>query len=607
MLCYVCTDEQYYRMPQLFSLEDREACVRLRGDYCLGTFTLRPRTERGRELFDIMLKYSQDDRNFNHTVLHRGYCVTTRCPDLASRTSSASRPARRFLRCVDREAEAYGLRASPLRLDSCETAAGDPPPDVVDWSFAVVVAVIVVLNVAGTVYDFTRSPDEKPNQYLLPWSVRVNWRRLTATYDDGDPRLTALKSVQGVKAFTLALVMLGHSMIVHNMSYIENTRFFEQGNAHWLATFLHNGSVVVQGFVLVSAFLLAYNLLLLRDAGVQLRLRMLPAALLHRLIRIVPLHMFMVGLSATWWSRGGAGAQWALLHAQRAACRSVWWAHALSLNNILTVDDRCLLQAWFLAADMQVFVVTAAVTLWLAGRQRGGGGRGALRLLAALVAGAVAGNWLLAYWLQVKPIMLEMKPDVIREQYVGSASFKWMYAAPWGSLPAGLLGVWLAFLHHRLQRLRIRPERSKIFRLAYTWFLPALFLWVLGGHLVRHAPAPVVALYAAADRVGYVAIGATGLIGFFNGVDSFWKRFFEWRGWLPLGRMSLAVMLVHWNWHLTHIALKTTLSTVSVFEVGGHWHSVQIMSYVTALPLHLCLEVPAQRSLQALLFKTVKT
>ena len=35
---------------------------------------------------------------------------------------------------------------------------------------------------------------------LCAWSVRGNWRRLTATYQDGDPRLSALSPVQGIRS-----------------------------------------------------------------------------------------------------------------------------------------------------------------------------------------------------------------------------------------------------------------------------------------------------------------------------------------------------------------------------------------------------------------------
>lgn len=40
-------------------------------------------------------------------------------------------------------------------------------------------------------------------KYLLPWSMRVSWRRLTADHAaSGDPRLTALNPIQGTRYVT---------------------------------------------------------------------------------------------------------------------------------------------------------------------------------------------------------------------------------------------------------------------------------------------------------------------------------------------------------------------------------------------------------------------
>ncbi|KAJ2937916.1 hypothetical protein O0L34_g14189 [Tuta absoluta] len=593
---YQLSDAEYYALPRLFRMDDYDACVATDGTYCLGSFLLRPRTPDAHQLYDVMLKYSQGAHNFNHTVFHRGYCITSRCSHI-----QASSNSKLFEKCVsERTNHQYGLEAKLLKLDFCESKrTHDKPYDEVEMIFAWIVGGIVLLNLVGTTYDLLRNQDAKPNKYLIAWSIRVNWCRLFATYDTGgDPRLTALKSVQGIRAFTLAMVMLAHSMIVHHMAYIHNPEIIERNGSHWASMIFHNGSVVVQAFFLLSSFLFTYNLLILAETKKKkLNLCMLPQCLMHRVIRILPLHLFMVGLTATWWVRSSSGALWTpLIRESAAACRRKWWTHALFLNNLIYPDDKCLIQSWFLAADMQLYIVAAALTLLLARSRK------PVRILSILLLGSVLANFAIAYYFNLKPIMMLMNPEQIRSQYVGEPSFNWLYSAPWGSLPASLLGVLLAFLQRDLLASGYKPESSLIFRIAYPLFFPALILWLLGGHLVRGASPIAVAAYAAVDRVGYVLIGTVGLIGFFNHVDSIWKRFFEWRGWVPIGRMSLAVLLVHWNYNLTHIALRTQPSRVAVYEIGGHWHSVEFMTYASAIPLHLCLELPAQRFLQAFLF-----
>lgn len=60
-----------------------------------------------------------------------------------------------------------------------------------------------------------------------------------------------------------------------------------QAKLHPLTMLMYNGSVIVQGFFIVSSFLLAYNLLLLaeKNPDKNISLRMLPQCLLHRICR----------------------------------------------------------------------------------------------------------------------------------------------------------------------------------------------------------------------------------------------------------------------------------------------------------------------------------
>ncbi|RVE41037.1 hypothetical protein evm_014311 [Chilo suppressalis] len=67
-------------MPQLFHLDHYEECLARRGVYCVGSFELAS-TRRQQRLFRLMQRYSSNwVDNFNHTRLHRGLCVSRRCP-----------------------------------------------------------------------------------------------------------------------------------------------------------------------------------------------------------------------------------------------------------------------------------------------------------------------------------------------------------------------------------------------------------------------------------------------------------------------------------------------------------------------------------------------
>ncbi|CAH2052527.1 unnamed protein product, partial [Iphiclides podalirius] len=580
-------DEQYHQMPQLFQLDDYEVCLsQRRGAFCMGTFDLVESSNS--RLFNVIQKFSEQRTNFNHTRVHRGFCVNSRCHHIEEPSIS-----RTFVKCVRNLTKGlYGLDAKLSSLDYCKTSRTPPPAiDGLDVAFAYACAAILLMNVIGTAYDFFRNVDRKPNRFLMAWSIAQNWRRLTDPYENGDPRLSAFQSIHGMKALTLILVMLAHSVIVYHATYIHNPQFLERANRHPASTLLHNGSVVVQSFIMLSSFLLAYNLIIYveNNPKKQLNLSMYPNVLLNRISRITPLYVFMIGFVTTWWRLSSDGATWApLVEAECARCRAKWWTQLLYINNFVMPDDKCLIQTWFLAVDMQLYILASFLTLTL--------GRSpwrAVKILAGLFLFSVLGNFAIAYYFDLKAILFLTYPELLRHQYTAEPSFNWMYMAPWGSLPSSLLGLLAAFLLYHWQKNNFKPEESLTFRVMYRCSLPLCLIWVLSGCLVKDTQSRLVtAVYAALDRPVFCVLIVVAMFGFIHKIDNACWRLMSWSGWRPLSRMSLSILLVHFCYNLTQVAIKTNLARTSIYEIGGNWFVTIFMTYLTSLPLHLLVELP---------------
>ncbi|KAJ8712635.1 hypothetical protein PYW08_007939 [Mythimna loreyi] len=585
-------DADYHEMPKLFQLDDWEECLARRGQFCMGTFNLMP--HRNDRLFSVLEHFSSDRYHFNHTLLHRGLCLSTSCSHIRD-----SSPRARFARCVNNLTRSrYGLEANLTQLTYCKAGAGGRAVDDWDLAFTGVAALIVAANVLGTAYDLLRK-DGKPIKYLVAWSLVANWRRLTADHSDGDPRLSALKPVQGMKAITLLLVMMAHSVLAYHLTYIYNPQFFEKGSHHILATYMQNGTSIVQTFIMASSFLLAYNLLLhvADNPKKQLSIKMLPQCLMHRIARITPLYLFVLGLATTWWAHAGEGPMWApMVEADSDRCRRKWWTQALYVNNFVEPDNKCLIHTWFLAVDMQLYVVCTILTLVL-----GRWPRTAVKVLGAMVLGSMLVNYAIIYNWQMQPMVQLMIPELMRTQFPGERSFIWLYSAPWDSLPSALIGLLVAFVYHSHQLDDYRPADSRCMRVLYRLSVPCMFAWVLGGFWMKGvSQAALVSLYAALDRPLFITLTAFAMYGFFNKIDSVWWKLLSWRGWEILGRMSLSAYLIHWLLSLTLLAQRTNANRAAIFDIGGHWLSTIFLTYWAALPLHLLIEVPAMRFLQSI-------
>ncbi|XP_047032953.1 nose resistant to fluoxetine protein 6-like [Helicoverpa zea] len=599
------TDEEYAQFPRLFHLDEWESCLaRPGGMYCLGTFSVEP-LRHPSPLYNMLQEYSLDPHHFNRTELHRGYCVSSRCPALAGERNASLR----FEQCAAQWARRVSLRTRLARLRYCRSHAqhvarahSHEPPQRAQRMFLLAVTAILVCNVLGTAYDVFTGDNVKKNPLLASWSIRSNWRRLTASYEDGDPRLAALSPVQGVRVFLMLLIMATHSGCIHDMLYLYNPRWIEQISRHPVLMIFLNGTSVVQVFVLLSNFLLAYNLLL-HSKEHSVSFKLLPYITVKRIARISPVYLLVVGFAATWWPSLGSGPQWtAAVAAESDACKRKFWTHAVYLNNLIDPEDLCLVQTWFLAVDMQLYVLASVLTVLLV-RQRAR----ALHVLGALACLSCALNGVLAYVFNWKSIVYFAYPSNLRTMYAGISSFSWLYQAPWGSLPACLVGLFLAFLHFELQEAGVKLSDYKWVRLPYHMSPALIMWWVLSGDTVRTHSAPwFTATYTALERPVLSLLAGGIVFGMVNGLEGWLKQVFSWRGWSALGRLSLSVLLLHWCINLSIAASRPQPVYSSLLSVVVDWLATSCLSYAAAVPLTLLLEMPALRTLNSLLLLKYK-
>ncbi|CAK1552421.1 unnamed protein product [Leptosia nina] len=597
-------DELYYSMPPLFHLDDYEACLATKGTFCLGSFQLSPvignsTSDNGtntNEIYELILAYTAPRYRFNHTQLHRGYCITTTCAS----TPLHLPPQNRFQQCVnDYTSSQYGLKANLIQLDYCKSAETlrAAPIDGVDITFLVVCLLLLLLNVTGTVYDVCRNRSNKANSILVSWSFVRNFKNFGRIYPNDDTPTSKLNAIHGVKSILLMCVMLVHSIFMSHISYMYNPQFLELGRKNPFAIILENGTIVVQAFIILSSFIFTYNFLTGMEKPKKIfDIKVFVLLFLKRITRILPVYLFIVSFTATWSRFLGDGTLWIpRMEKESRVCRMKWWSQAFFVHNLYKPEDQCLLQSWFVAAEMQLYVLAIVLAMVLSHFRKS-----AVKVLAGLVVVAVICNYITAYVLNLKAMMYLSDPKTVMKLFYGEASFNWLYMSPWGSLPSSLLGILLAFYYCNLQSEDINLRKQRWFRIAYQVSLPAFLLWILSGYLLPREPHRwLAALYAAIDRPVFSSIFCVTLLGFFYRIGQFWWRLMSWSGWQVIGRMSLCVLMTHWTFSLIQISLQTNLNKMSIYEIGGHWLATMFMTYLTSVPLHLLVEMPVQRFLRA--------
>ncbi|RVE43059.1 hypothetical protein evm_012290 [Chilo suppressalis] len=582
------TEEEDAFLPRLYHLDDYERCLASPGEdqlYCMGSFHLTP-SKPNHPVYALMEESSRDPMNFNRTLIHRGYCVSTRCPNLFG--NGDLNETQRFTECISQWASTLEFHATPISIEYCDNSTQTYKSIELDASkiaFLTVIFCLLFCNIIGTAYDFM-SPNEKKRQLLLFWSWRDNWRRLTSN-DHSDPERASLMPIHGLRAVLMLLVIWIHCGLIYFRLYSDNPLYLEKMMRDPLFQPVRNGTPVVCVFLMLASFLLARRLLLLPP----LKQPSLLLCLLHRLARVYPAYMLVVWWAGSWWRECGAGAAWAGVgRAEAGQCRrGPWGPRALMLHNLLPAGGNgghCLVQTWFVAVDMQLYIVSCALTLALASGSR----RRNLTILSVLFVASCCLNAVLAYVFQWKSMLLVMTPDLLMSPTAGSHAF-----------PIDGIG-----------RLGHDPPRgpNAVLTCLHRLYLPLAAALAWGGALAvgsgpalqRARASPLGALYAALDRPLICALAALALLGYCHHVPSVSRRVLSWRGWVFMSRLSLGALLLHWSVAVSALA-------ASPRPPGRHlailWDGVATaaFTYALAVPLTLLVEQPLQRTITRLLLR----
>ena len=116
-----------------------------------------------------------------------------------------------------------------------------------------------------------------------------------------------------------------------------------------------NGGNLVQSFFFISGFLNSITLLSYVDKTRAKNFMVFVKAVIYRVIRFIPVLLFLVLLHATWLHRFEDGPYWDKFTVyERKACRSNMWTNLLLINNYVSGDLKCMVHTWFIAADSEV-------------------------------------------------------------------------------------------------------------------------------------------------------------------------------------------------------------------------------------------------------------
>lgn len=188
-------------------------------------------------------------------------------------------------------------------------------------------------------------------RFLRAFSIFSNGKKLTelGNYD------IALTSLEGVKAMTVAWVILGSVYVGRYYGPAINPEDVGYVASHWSSALAYSGVFASDTFLWVTSFLVSNGLFV----GVTKGKFEVKALILGRVLRFLPLIIFCLLFFCAVVPAMGYGPLWYRIDLLTEDCSSYWWTNMFFLNNFIPnwTGNHCLGVGWYLALDVQLLIL----------------------------------------------------------------------------------------------------------------------------------------------------------------------------------------------------------------------------------------------------------
>ncbi|XP_013137323.1 PREDICTED: nose resistant to fluoxetine protein 6-like, partial [Papilio polytes] len=395
------------------------------------------------------------------------------------------------------------------------------------------------------------------------------------------------------RVITIIVVVIVHSLLPF-VVVLENTLFLENTYSKIWYHLLIDGTVVVETFFVISGCLASYNLRMKSKEDTVWRT--IPKNILLRWLRLTPPYAVTLAITATWLRFMGSGPMWQkLIGPEIADCRRDGWQNMLYINNYFD-NTRCMAHTWYVAADMQLFVLgTFILALTRSDHRR-------QVVLWAIIVISLLIPPLHTYFQNLNGHII-LSPEVVLEHFVKDPTFNHSYKRGHTNMTSYILGLSLGLIIYKLQQKQLNVENYKNYKYLYWGTFPMMITLILCCGSLYMEVTPHVAVRAICAGIYRPLFGLLiflFILGMVIKLENVYRPILEWRGWTLAVRVTYSVYILHVMLLQICAYSRTTLSHISVYEVLMSWCGSICFSFLCAIPLWLLVESPISQLVQYL-------
>ncbi|PSN38328.1 hypothetical protein C0J52_12694 [Blattella germanica] len=222
---------------------------------------------------------------------------------------------------------------------------------------AILLSFLMIIGI-GSIYDLfyrERIIDEGRKegifgQTLVAFSVTNNWKKMM----NMSAAPGTFHCLDGIRFLTMLWVIFTHEVFSMSREPWVNKGFLLETAEEFWKMPLQNSMLNVDTFFVIGGMLRSFNALNELD---QHNFHYF-SGFLQRYFRLTPAYGITLGFYATLLAYVGNGPTWNHnIGVNSERCRNNWGFNMLYINNYIDVHNMCMPHSWYLAADMQLFLV----------------------------------------------------------------------------------------------------------------------------------------------------------------------------------------------------------------------------------------------------------
>ncbi|XP_076090041.1 nose resistant to fluoxetine protein 6-like [Mytilus galloprovincialis] len=418
---------------------------------------------------------------------------------------------------------------------------------------------------------------------LLSFSVYTNGASILRTEQSKD----TITCINGIRFISMTWVCLGHGYL-SSFSIADNiATALPKYKERISFSIITNSFVSVDSFFTLSGLLLTYLVMKnLKKTEGKINWGMF---YFHRFWRLTPPYMLILMVYVSLFPYIGSGPLWEKDGPEPNYCKDAWYYNILYINNL--VDDpkkQCMVWTWYLANDMQFFILSPLILLPLFYSHLAGVGVLLVFLLGTWISTGVVSSYY----------------EIPAGGFAQTEHRSKIYDRPYARMGPYLVGMYTGYLLYKTGcKWRVNKWLNLILWAVFA-ALACLILYGLHGDDNGSVTLSneVAALYNTVHRtiwgvcISWVIFScATGNGGFINTILS-------WKAFVPLSRLTymayMTHMIVQSYFRLTKQRLVFLNDMETIYEFLGHI----CLTFAVSFVLSLAFELPMM-GLEKIIFK----